>query len=62
MSTATHITLKMVSQTKQTEYTPYFRLEMLNNDDTLWGRTTYIAYTWEYLPSGLNMPGHLGTL
>ena len=25
MSTATHVTLKMVSQTKQTEYTPYFR-------------------------------------
>ena len=25
MSTATHVTLKMVSQTKQTECTPYFR-------------------------------------
>ena len=38
MSTATHVTLKMVSQTKQTEYTPYFRLEILEND-TLWGAT-----------------------
>ena len=64
MSTETHITLKMVSQTKHTEYytlfqtkmeksIPYFRLEMLNNDDTLWGGTTYMACIWVYPPPGL---------
>ena len=30
MSTATHVTLKMVSQTKQTEYAPYFRPKWQN--------------------------------
>ena len=30
MSTATNVTLKMVSQTKQTEYTPYFRPKWQN--------------------------------
>ena len=50
MSTATHVTLQVASQTKQTEYTPclfqtkmaksipYVRLEMLENG-TLWGGT-----------------------
>ena len=58
MSTATHVTLKMVSQTKRTEYTPYFRpkwqilypiSDMLENG-ALWGGT-YLAYIWEYPPS-----------
>ena len=30
MSTATHVTLKVASQTKQTEYTPYFRPKWQN--------------------------------
>ena len=30
MSTAKHVTLKMVSQTKQTQYTPYFRPKWQN--------------------------------
>ena len=34
--TGNMLLLKMVSQIKQTEYTPYFRLEMLESD-TLWG-------------------------
>ena len=54
MSTATDVTLKMVSQTNQTEYSsvfqtkmeksiPHFRLEMLENG-TLWNGTYYGLY------------------
>ena len=47
MSTATHITLKMVSQTKRTEYTPYFRpkwqhlypISDILENGALWGGT-----------------------
>ena len=62
MSTATHVTLKMVSHTKQTEYAPYFRpkweksipyfrLEMLENG-TLWGGT--YLYGLKYVNSPLH--------
>ena len=38
MSTATHVTLKTVSQTKQKEYTPYFRPNWLIYGSTGWVR------------------------
>ena len=60
MSTATHVTLKMVSQAKQMEYTPYFRQKWQNLypiSDRKCSKMipfgpvhTYMAYIWEYPP------------
>ena len=60
MSTATHVTLKMVSQSKQTEYIPYFRPKWQNlypiSDKKCLKMTpfraahTHMAYIWEYPP------------
>ena len=60
MSTATHVTVKMVSQTKQTDYTPYFRPKWQNlypiSDQKclkmvpFGAAHTYMAYIWEYPP------------
>ena len=69
MSTATHVTLKMVSQTKQTEYTPYFR-HPISDWKNLYpisdqrcskmipfgAAHTYMANVWEYpAPPGVGV-------